>query len=157
MNIKSKLLQYTKELVGLVVFITIFSNALSLYKSSSLNKLPLPSIIKMQKNKPILIHFWATWCPICKTEIDNIQRLSKQYQVVTIVVKSGTDNDIQQYLNKNQLDFKVINDADANLAQQFNINAYPTTIIYNKDREIVFSDVGYTSTLGLYLRMWWAS
>jgi len=154
---KNKLLKYTKELIGLIITITIFANGVSLYKSSSLSKSPLPLSLHVEINKPVMIHFWATWCPVCKTEIDNIQRVSKNYQVITIVVKSGTSEEIQEYLDERNLNFKVINDKDAYLAQQFGVNVYPTTIIYDKNREVVFSDVGYTSTLGLYLRMWWAS
>jgi len=154
---KNKLLKYTKELIGLIITVTIFANGVSLYKSSTLNKNPLPPALHVEINKPVMIHFWATWCPVCKTEIDNIQRVSKNYQVITIVVKSGTDEEIQNYLNKRNLDFKVINDKDALLAQQFGVTVYPTTFIYNQNKELVFSDVGYTSSIGLYLRMWWAS
>ena len=39
----------------------------------------------------------------------------------------------------------------------FNISVFPTTIIYDKNRDIVFSDVGYTTTPGLCLRMKWAN
>jgi len=154
---RNKLLKYTKELIGLIITITIFANGVSLYRSTTLNKDPLPNTLHVESNKPVMIHFWATWCPICKTEIDNIQRISKDYQVITIVVKSGTDEDIQKYLKDRNFDFKVLNDDNGIIAKKFGIKVYPTTIIYNKNREVVFSDVGYTSTFGLYLRMWWAS
>ena len=154
---KNKLLKYTKELVVLIIIITIFSNSVSLYRSMSLNKITIPPSLHVEANKPIMLHFWATWCPICKAEIDNIQRVSKNYQVITIAVKSGSDEDIQKYLSKHNLDFKVINDNEANLAREFGIGIYPTTIIYDKNKNLVFSDIGYTSTLGLYLRMWWSS
>ena len=54
------------------------------------------------------------------------------------------------------LNFRFINDNNGDFAKKFNISAYPTTLIYSKDKDLIFSDVGYTSTLGLYLRMWWA-
>ena len=59
-----------------------------------------------------------------------------------------------QILNNN-FDYKVINDKNGVLAKQFNIAAYPTTFIYDKINNLVFSEVGYTSTLGLFLRMFW--
>ena len=154
---KNKLLKYTKELIVLIIIVTIFSNGVSLYRSMSLNKIAIPPSLHVEANKPIMLHFWATWCPVCKAEIDNIQRLSKDYQVITIAVKSGSDEDIQEYLSKHGLDFKVINDKEANLAREFGISIYPTTIIYDKNKKLIFSDIGYTSTWGLYLRMWWSS
>jgi len=154
---KNKLLKYTKELIVLIIIVTIFSNGVSLYRSMSLNKIAIPPSLHVEVNKPIMLHFWATWCPVCKAEIDNIQRLSKDYQVITIAVKSGSNEDIQEYLSKHGLDFKVINDKEANLAREFGISIYPTTIIYDKNKKLIFSDIGYTSTWGLYLRMWWSS
>jgi len=163
---KQKLLYYTKEILTFFIVLTILTNLLSLYKSQDLNKSPLPiksvnlldsTHYTLPKGKPILIHFWATWCPTCKMEADNIQRLSQSYNVLTIAVKSGNDNEISKYLKEHNLSFKVVNDKDGSLAQLFHISGYPTTFIYNKQHQLTFSEVGYTSSLGLYIRMWWAS
>ena len=156
---------YLKEITIFIVVMTIFANIISLYKSSDLNResLKLNSITLMNNklysfnsNKPILIHFWATWCPTCKLEASNIELISKQFDVVTIAVNSGSNREIQEYLDENSLTYKVVNDLESLYASEFNIAAYPTTFIYDKNRELVFSEVGYTSTIGLYLRMWWA-
>ena len=106
--------------------------------------------------KPLLLHFWATWCPTCKLEAANIQSLSQEYSVLTIAVKSGSDEKINRYLKEHDLDFKVINDSQGLLSQQFSVPAFPTTFIYDKEGKLRFTEVGYTSTWGLYRRMWWA-
>jgi len=163
---KSKILHYAKEILIFFIIMTVFANLLSLYKSSELNKSTLDlSLLKtinntffeLDREKPILVHFWATWCPTCKLEASNINTISKSYQVVTIAVKSGSDQEIKNYLDKNKLHFITINDYNSQLAQKFNIGAYPTTFIYDKNKNLIFSEVGYTSTWGLLLRMWWAS
>jgi len=76
---------------------------------------------------------------------------------MTIAVNSGSDYEIANYLKEHNLNFKVINDKDSELSKLYNITAFPTTLIYNKDNKVVFSDVGYTSTLGLFVRAWIAS
>lgn len=154
---KNKLLKYIKEILLFVLSMIVFANGISLYRSINLTKEPLSYSLHVENNKPIMIHFWATWCPVCKAEIDNIQRISQEYQVITIAVKSGSDKDIQSYLDKNELNFKVINDSNGVLAQEFGVNIYPTTFIYDKNKNLAFSDVGYTSTWALILRMLWAS
>jgi len=157
---------YTKEVVIFVIVMTVFANIISLYKSSDLNKNPLNIVniklldntaYQLPENKPILVHFWATWCPTCKVEASNIQTISKSYEVLTIAVKSGTKKEIKEYLNENSYTFNVVDDNSAFIANEFNIAAYPTTFIYDKDKNLIFSEVGYTSTLGLWFRMWWAS
>ncbi|MCW8895981.1 MAG: protein disulfide oxidoreductase [Sulfurimonas sp.] len=153
---KNKIKKYLKEFVLFIVVMTIFANALSLYRSLDLNKEALPAEFNVIKDKPVLVHFWATWCPVCKVEAPNIQTISENFQVITIAVKSSDNDEINKYLKENNLDFEFINDYDGSIAQKFGISVYPTTIIYDKDRNVVFSDVGYTSTWGLWLRMLWA-
>lgn len=158
---KEKLKKYAKEIFTLLVVIVISSNVISFYKSRSLTAEALQidsvKLINNQKyevsDKPILVHIWATWCPICKVEAPNIQILSEHFQVLTIAVKSGTGNEIKEFLEKNNYTYNVVNDMDGELSSKFNIAAFPTTLIYDKNKNLVFSEVGYTSTLGLWLRM----
>ncbi len=161
---RRKTLYFIKEVAIFVVIVTIAANLLSFYKSGDLNKesLSIKQVSLMgdtnytiNTDKPVLIHFWATWCPTCSLEASNIQNISEKYEVITIAVKSNKD-EIDKYMKENYLDFKVVNDENAYLAREFKISAYPTTFIYNKEKDLIFSEVGYTSSLGLYLRMWWA-
>ena len=159
---KDKIKKYLKETVVFIVMLTIAMNAMSYYRSLDLNKESLSienfnlldnTEYSIPKNKPILVHFWATWCPTCKFEAANIEKISKDYEVITIAVQSGTTKEIQKYLDENNLSFKVVNDEDAFYSQKFNIKAFPTTLIYDKNKNLKFSEVGYTTTAGLYSRM----
>ncbi|QOY55102.1 redoxin domain-containing protein [Candidatus Sulfurimonas marisnigri] len=163
---KEKIKKYIKEILLFIVVITIFANLLSLYRSVDLNKQPL--LLKtvtllnsidytLKDDIPILVHFWATWCPVCKVEAGNIQRISESFQVITIALKSGSDAEIQDYLSLNHLNYKVINDSSGSITADFDVSIFPTTIIYDRNRKVLFSDVGYTSTFGLWIRMWWAT
>ena len=164
--IKSKIQRYAKETITFFIVMTIFANVVSLYKSGDLNKAPFTlqnlvlldeSPFKVQKDKALLVHFWATWCPTCKVEAPNIQSVSNDFQVLTIAVKSGSNEEIKRYLNERDLNFRVVNDYSGLLAKELQIAAFPTTFVYDKNGKLVFSDVGYTSTWGLWLRLWWAS
>jgi len=161
-----KLKHYIKEILLFLVVMTLFSNAISLYKSQNLHgeKIDLENkkLITMQtytppKGKPLLVHVWGSWCPVCKAEADNIERLSQYFEVITIAVNSGSDYEIHQYMQENNLHFKVINDKDGLLAKELNVAVYPTTFIYDKNHTLRFSEVGYTSSVGLFVRMFWSS
>ena len=161
-----KIKHYIKEVILFMIIIIVLANAISLYRSSDLNKDPLAlknvtlhngSKYTLSDTKPTLIHIWAIWCPTCKAEASNIQTLSDHYDVLTVAVKSGSDDEIQNWLNENEYTFNVINDSSGAIASNFNISVFPSTLIYNKNKKLVFSDVGYTSTWGLFLRMWSAT
>jgi len=163
---RKKIIYYIKEIFIFLVVVTVLSNFISLYKSQELNDKPLRLnniVLVGNKNyvidntKPILVHIWATWCPTCKLEAGNIERVSKYFNVLTIAVKSGSDNELKKYLDENHYSFNVVNDNDGTLSSEFNIGAYPTTFIYDKNKKLVFSDVGYTSTLGLFFRLWFVN
>lgn len=38
------------------------------------------------QSRPVLVHFWATWCPVCQFENSTIESLAKDYQVITVCI-----------------------------------------------------------------------
>jgi len=108
------------------------------------------------KNRPILVHFWASWCPVCKLEQSNIQNISHDYPVITIAMQSGNDEEVKQFMKEEGLTFKVINDELGIISQRYNIRGVPVSFVVDKDNKIDFIEVGYTTELGLKIRMWWA-
>jgi len=158
---KSKIIHYFKEIITFFVILAILTNVVSFYKSLDLNKQNLTisefklidnTTYKLSSNKAIIVHFWATWCPVCKVEASNIDKLSDDFEVITVAVDSGNDQNIENYLYQNGVSFLVVNDKNRVLAKKFNVLVYPTTLIFNKDGKLIFSEVGYSSVIGLYLK-----
>ena len=148
--------------------IFIISNVISFLRKPDIQTSSIPEFqgnlitqkafkLEKYKGKPLLIHFWATWCPTCKLEASNIEKTAQDYQVVTVAVNSGTDQKIQNFMAQNDLTFTTINDNSGEISQKFKISVYPTTFIFSPKGELKFTEVGYTSTLGLKLRLWWAN
>jgi len=163
---KNKIKKYTKEIILFSILLFVMSNAISLYRSTDLNKVELllsdVTLIEgksytINNKKPIMIHFWATWCPICKVEASNIQQISEDFQVLSIATQSGSDEEIKNYQKENGVNFMVINDQDGSLTKSYGVTVFPTTIIYDTNQNVAFSDVGYTSTWVLWIKMFWSS
>jgi peroxiredoxin len=105
------------------------------------------------EDEPLIVHFWGTWCPTCKLEASNFETLSSKHNVISIAVNSGSDEKLKAYMHEHNLNYRVINDSKGSLAQKFNIDVYPTTLIYNAKGELKFTEVGYSTTLGLQARI----
>ncbi len=105
------------------------------------------------RGRPVLVHFWATWCPVCKLEQDNINAIAQDHQVFSIAMQSGADQAVLQHMAQQHLTFPVMNDADGRLAQQWGIRGVPTSFILDASGHIRFVEVGYTTELGLRLRL----
>ncbi len=165
---RQNILKWLKEIIIAIVIIAVVLNVVSFLKKPELltDTLPKFELISIEKkfisssdyiDKPVLIHFWATWCPTCKLEASTIQKLSKTANVITVAVSSGSDSEIKKFMIERELDFTVINDNDGKFASKFSVTAFPTTFIYDKFGKIAFSEVGYSSFWGLKLRLWLAN
>lgn len=91
--------------------------------------------------KVIFLNFWATWCPPCKEELPEIQKLSDKYKnsnevvVLTVVMPGGREKDrsgIKAFLKENNYTMPVIFD-DGSLNRDFEVTALPTTYMLTKD------------------------
>lgn len=169
-NLKNlNLKKVLKEIAIFALLLIVFSNIVSYYKSQNLSHEKLPvfqatllngkefNSLHVGHNKPLLIHFWATWCPTCKMENSTIDALSKKFDVITIAVNSGTNTEIESFLKEKNLKFQVINDRNATLTKALHVSGFPTTFIYNKNGDLEFSEVGYSSYMSLYLKLLYAS
>ncbi len=151
-----------KEILIGAILLFIFTNIISYVRKPELSSTQLPQLqvqlldgssYKPEEGKALVLHFWATWCPTCKLEASNIEAISKDYEVLTIAVNSGDNAKIKAYMADKGLTFRVVNDKEGVLAKQFHVEGYPTTFIYDAKGELKFSEVGYTSTVGLLARL----
>jgi thiol-disulfide isomerase/thioredoxin len=109
------------------------------------------------RSKPVLLHFWATWCGVCRAEQGSIDAIAKTLPVLSIASQSGRASQVKQYVDEHGLQARVLVDESNALARSFNVHSYPTTFVLDANGVIRFSEVGYTTELGLRARMWLAS
>lgn len=147
-------------LFGLALF--LISNIVSYLRSPAINE-KISIDVKLldgksvslndYKSKPVIIYFWASWCPTCKLQSSAIDELSKEFQVLTIAVNSGSDKEIKEYMDEKGYSFATINDKSGNISRDFKVKAFPTTFVLDSNGSIIFSEVGYTSGIGFRLRL----
>jgi len=115
-----------------------------------------PFDLYQSKQRPVLVYFWATWCPVCKLQQSNIENISKDHALISIAMQSGHNEEVKEFMREAGLSFKVINDEYGALSKKYNIRGVPVSFIINKENKIEFVEVGYSTELGLRLRLWWA-
>jgi len=106
--------------------------------------------------RPVLVHFWATWCVICRAEQISIDAIAREYPTITVAMQSGSAADVRHHLRKESLAFPVINDPEAAIAAQWGVRAVPATFVVDPHGQVRFLEVGSTTGLGLRWRLWWA-
>jgi thiol-disulfide isomerase/thioredoxin len=109
-------------------------------------------------SQPVLVHFWATWCPICRAEQGSIESLAHDNpNVITVAMQSGSTAEVQKFMHEQSVSFPVINDTDNLLAKIWGVQGVPASFIVDTDGKIRFVEIGYTTGIGLRFRLWLAS
>lgn len=91
-----------------------------------------------QIGKVVLINFWASWCPPCKAEMPDIQKLSENYagMPVTILSINATSQDdlasVKAFVTSYGLTFPVLLDMDGDAANTFRVQALPTSFFIDQ-------------------------
>ena len=113
--------------------------------------------IDAMRGRPLLVHFWATWCPVCNATDDGIDSIAEDYNVITVALQSGSDQDVLDHLREAKLGFPVINDEYGEIAHRWGVPGVPASFVIDPDGQISHSTVGYTTEIGLRGRLWAAS
>ena len=117
-----------------------------------------PYLLPAHPARPVLVHFWAAWCSICRTEQSNIDAIAHdRSDTITIAMQSGSDVQVASYMNELGIALPVLNDSDGSLAKAWGVHAVPASFIIDSDGQIRYVEVGYTTELGLRLRLWLAA
>src|SRR5512135_1834243 len=116
-----------------------------------------PYTLPAHPGKPVLVHFWATWCPICRTEQGAITAIAHDGpNIITVAMQSGSPAAVSRHMREQGIDFPVVNDPDGSISSAWGVHAVPASFIIAPDGKIRFIEVGYTTSIGLRLRLWLA-
>ncbi|MFA6063746.1 MAG: protein disulfide oxidoreductase [Gallionella sp.] len=116
-----------------------------------------PYTLPAHPDHPVLVHFWASWCPICRTEQSSIADIAKDYpNAITVAMQSGKADAVTSHMREQGIEFPVVNDPDGSIARAWGVHAVPVSFIVAPDGKIRFVEVGYTTGMGLRIRLWLA-
>lgn len=105
------------------------------------------------KGKTVFLNFWATWCPPCRAEMPDIQKLYEEYaeagddSVVILGIaapdygQEQSEDKIIDFLEENGYTYPVVMDPGGSLFAQYGIYSFPTTFMIDKDGNVF----GYAS------------
>ena len=98
------------------------------------------------KGKKVFLNFWATWCPPCRAEMPEIEKLyqeTKDSDLVIVSVEIGEPLDaVKSFIDENKYNFKVLLDSDQSVASKYNIASIPTSYFINVEGNIISKNVG---------------
>ena len=106
--------------------------------------------------QPVALHVWAEWCPICRAEEHNITRLQAAWPPRTVAMQPGGAAQVQRVLDQRGLPWATVVDDSGALARRLGVQSVPAFLVLDAQGQMRAASVGYTSEIGMRLRLWWA-
>lgn len=105
--------------------------------------------------RPALVYFFAPWCKICGASADNLERLYRwwdeaEFEIVAVALDWSSAEEVRAYAERHELSMPVLL-ADANVRRQWQVQAYPSYYVLDRQHRVSRRDIGYSSQFGL----WW--
>lgn len=99
--------------------------------------------------KPIVLNFWATWCPPCKEEMPLFESAYQEYgEEIEFIMLNLTDGEkdneqsVNEFISENNYTFPTYLDKLADGAQTYSIYTIPQTFFINSKGYIIYSQTG---------------
>ena len=90
------------------------------------------------KGRPVLINFWATWCPPCRAEMPELLQAARDYPdlVMLAVNVSEAPGDVSKFAEQFRMDVPVVIDPTGTISDRYNITGLPTSVFLDPDGTI---------------------
>lgn len=115
-----------------------------------------PVDLAAERGQPVLVHFWAEWCPICRLEQGSIDALARDHRVISVATSSGDAAAVRAHMQGEGLSFPVLVDEDGALARAWGLSGVPASFVIDPEGRVVHATRGYTTGLGFRIRLWLA-
>ena len=96
------------------------------------------------KGMPVVLNFWASWCPPCKSEMPDFNEIAKEYEgKVTFMMvnltdgQSETQESAQSFIDSMGYTFPVYFDLNSDAAYVYGIQSIPTTFFIDADGNLI--------------------
>ena len=101
------------------------------------------------KERPLILNFWASWCPPCRDETPGMERVWRKYKdegviILGINVQDG-EKEAERYISEFGVTFSNALDLDGSITVDYGITGLPVTFFINKKGFVIGRWVGSIS------------
>jgi len=109
------------------------------------------------RGTPVVLNFWASWCPPCKSEMPDFdsayQEYGSQVQFIMLNVTDGQRETIDtatQYLTEQGFSFPGYFDSQGDGVFAYTITSIPETVFIDRNGNIASTQIGAISNSALH-------
>ena len=107
--------------------------------------------------RPVLVEFWATWCPVCAALLPRMQAAYQRYgtRVDFLVVGVGINESrasMQRHIERHPMPFRFFFDADGAAVRAFQAPSTSYVVALDARGRVVYTGVGSDQDIEAALR-----
>jgi peroxiredoxin len=97
--------------------------------------------IRHMPRGPLLINFWASWCPYCRDETQSLVRLDgscgRHLSIVGVAVNEATP-EVARFAQQANIPYPILLDPTGTVANRYGVAYLPTTVLINRTGHIAY-------------------
>ena len=106
---------------------------------------------------PVLIEFWASWCPNCRTLEPKLQAVAKKYagKVTLVAVAVSVNQSVERakrYQAQHKLPVVMLYDRSGDASEAYETPATSYVVVVNKAGKVVYTGAGGDQDLDAAIR-----
>jgi len=95
------------------------------------------------KGRPLIINFFASWCPPCRAEMPEFQLIHEIGNITVLGINlQENPESIEKFANELGITFPLLLDPNANIKAKYNVITQPVTYFINSNGKIVDKKLG---------------
>lgn len=102
-----------------------------------------PGRLELRHGRPLLLHFWATWCPPCRDELPALLDLARHGEVDVVAAALDPEWDrVARFFGSHPVPEQVVRVTAADARALYGVEALPETFVIGADGRLRFRVAG---------------
>lgn len=111
--------------------------------------------LKQLRGNVVLVNFWATWCPPCRKEMPDLEKLQQRFGTQGLIILAISDEDagkVKPYIAQGKYTYPILLDSGRTVNERFHIQGIPKSLVYDRTGKLVAQSPDMR-TMGQFLEM----
>jgi peroxiredoxin len=98
-----------------------------------------PWSLQALHGKVVLVNFWATWCPPCRKEMPDLDKLYQEFKDLGLLILAISDEDtskVQPFIAEHHYTYPILLDPGSKVHRTFRVEGIPKSFVYDRNGKL---------------------
>lgn len=111
--------------------------------------------LQQLQGKVVLVNFWATWCPPCRKEMPDLEKLYRRFApqgLLILAISDEGEGKVRPYIERGKYSYPILLDPGRKVNERFHIEGIPKSLVYDRAGKLAAQSPDMR-TMGQFLQM----